>query len=307
MLNNKGLKSKDRVVRCLLLAAVCMFTLHITANDRIRIWEGTRVKAQSVTLDPYLPNGKGTKTAIIICPGGSYCWHDYKNEGKEVAKWLRDNGIAAFILKYRVQGMFQYVTHSRLLFGGNQHPDMISDVQRAIQYVRENAEQYGVEKIGVMGFSAGGHLAMSSAVFASTDFLAKYGISTSVSLRPDFVAPIYPVVSFSHPDSHKRSRRALLGERRKSDTVLRDSLSLERHVPEDCPPVFLMNCKDDPVVKYHNSEMLDSALTIKNIPHKYIQYKTGRHGFGASKKKGSKECRQWKSEFLRWLKEVHIQ
>jgi acetyl esterase/lipase len=82
---------------------------------------------------------------------------------------------------------------------------------------------------------------------------------------------------------------------------MRDSLSLEKHVPKDCPPVFLVNCVDDPVVKYYNSVLLDSALTANKVPHKYIQYKTGGHGFGASTVKGTAECRQWKDEFLRWL------
>lgn len=86
---------------------------------------------------------------------------------------------------------------------------------------------------------------------------------------------------------------------------MRDSLSVERHIPEDCPPVFLVNCKDDPVVKYHNSELLDSALTSKGIPHRYIQYQTGGHGFGASNVRGTAECRQWRSEFMKWIKELY--
>ena len=119
--------------------------------------------------------------------------------------------------------------------------------------------------------------------------------------RPDFIAAIYPVVSMSHPDTHKRSRRALLGEYRKYDKAMRDSLSIEKHIPKDCPPVFLVNCKDDHVVKYHNSELLDSALTAQGISHRYIQYQTGGHGFGASETKGTAECRAWKKEFLNWL------
>ena len=91
---------------------------------------------------------------------------------------------------------------------------------------------------------------------------------------PDFVAAIYPVVSMSHPCTHKRSRRALLGEYRKYNKSMRDSLSLEKHVTKGCPPVFLVNCKDDPVVKYHNSELLDSALTVQGVEHRYIQYQT---------------------------------
>ena len=84
----------------------------------------------------------------------------------------------------------------------------------------------------------------------------------------------------------------------------RDSLSLEKHVSPDCPPVFLVNCQDDPIVKYHNSELLDSALTANHVPHRYIQYKTGGHGFGASDTKGTEECRQWKQEFLEWIQHL---
>ena len=87
---------------------------------------------------------------------------------------------------------------------------------------------------------------------------------------------------------------------------MRDSLSLERHVPDDCPPIFLVNCVDDDVVDYHNSVMLDSALNAKNIEHKYVQYQTGGHGFGASETRGTEESRQWKNEFLEWLDEVKL-
>ena len=106
------------------------------------------------------------------------------------------------------------------------------------------------------------------------------------------------------PCVHKRSRRALLGENKVSDRQLCDRLSLEEHVPEDCPPVFLVNCKDDPVVDYHNSELLDSALQAHHVPHVYLQYQTGGHGFGASDKKGTSESRQWRQAFLAWVREL---
>ena len=277
-------------------------------TEAVRIWEGTGVGSRKVTLLPFLPteNLYGG-VAVIVCPGGSYCWHDYETEGTEVARWLQSEGIAAFVLKYRVQGIFQYITHSRAIFGGHKHPDMLEDIQRAIQLLRERAGFYGIHpyRIGAMGFSAGGHLVMSSACFSATDFLARQGIEHTVSLRPDFVAPIYPVVSMSHPVTHKRSRRALLGEWGKFSRSLRDSLSLERHVPADCPPVFLMNCIDDPVVEFQNSVLLDSALTGKGIPHLYIQYRTGGHGFGASDTLGTAECRQWRNEFIKWLKKLY--
>ena len=115
------------------------------------------------------------------------------------------------------------------------------------------------------------------------------------------MVPIYPVVTMVESCVHKRSRRALLGDSRMKNRALRDLLSLERHVPTDCPPVFLVNCKDDPIVKYQNSELLDSALTSQKAPHRYIQYQTGGHGFGASERKGTAECRQWKKEFLSWF------
>lgn len=297
----------NRIVFILLFVWLALEPLKAQAS-LIHIWDNTSVRNRSVTLQSFLPDSNYYEgAAVIVCPGGSYSWHDYDVEGVEVARWLQKEGIAAFVLKYRVQGIFQYITHSRAIFGGVQHPDMLEDIQRAIQIVREKAKQYNISpyRIGVMGFSAGGHLVMSSACFYTSDFIARKGIRHAVSLRPDFVASIYPVVSMSHPDTHKRSRRALLGEWRQFNHDMRDSLSLELHIPYDCPPVFLVNCKDDPIVKYHNSELLDSALTSKHIPHHYIQYQTGGHGFGASNILGTKECRQWRNEFIHWLKNIY--
>ena len=97
-----------------------------------------------------------------------------------------------------------------------------------------------------------------------------------------------------------------MGENRVKDARLRDSLSLEQHVPSDCPPVFLVNCKDDPVVDYRNSVLLDSALQARHVPHVYLQYQTGGHGFGASDAKGTPECRQWRQAFLEWIKGIKI-
>lgn len=290
---------------------ILLLSIVVCANaaDKISIWQGTSVHNRSVTLEVFLPeNVQGPVPAVIVCPGGSYCWHDYETEGTVVARWLADNGIAAFVLNYRVQGVFNYITHARILFPGHRHPQMIQDGQRAIQFVREHASEYNIDanRLGVMGFSAGGHLVMSLGEFFHTDFLRPLGINTSVSLRPDFVAPIYPVVTFSENVCHKRSRRALLGEYGKHRKNMRDSLSLERHVPTDCPPVFLVNCKDDPIVKYQNSEILDSALTARGVGHQYIQYMTGGHGFGASEQKGTAECRQWKAAFIAWLRKISI-
>ena len=244
-------------------------------------------------LTAFLAESEMPVPAVIVCPGGSYSWLDMKTEGTEVAQWLQRNGISAFVLRYRVQGILPYITHSRLLFRGHQHPDMVEDLQWAVRYVREHAEEYGInpQRVGVMGFSAGGHLSLS---LEASPIPSQGGVK--------FIAAIYPVVSLSEPCAHKRSRRALLGEYRKYSRRMRDSLSIEKHITKDCPPVFLVNCKDDPIVKYHNSELLDSALTAQGVPHCYIQYQTGGHGFGASETKGSAESRAWKDEFLSWLR-----
>lgn len=272
------------------------------AQEKFNIWKGTTTK-KHVEMTTYLaPKNEtskpGAKTignkAVIVCPGGSYFWHDMQHEGVEVAEWLRRQGISAFVLKYRTAGWWAFFSHDRYVRRGVRHPDAINDLRQALRYVRAHAAEWNInpDSIGAMGFSAGGHLVMSTA-----ELLPK-------AERPAFIAPIYPVVTMTEPCVHKRSRRALLGDSRKNNQRLRDSLSLERHVPDDCPPVFLVNCQDDPIVKYHNSELLDSALTAHQVPHRYIQYKTGGHGFGASEVKGTAECRQWKGEFLKWISKL---
>lgn len=249
----------------------------------------------NLALTAYLADGENN-TAIIVCPGGSYFWLDLETEGHMVAQWLQRNHISAFVLRYRTAGVFAFISHYRYLFRGHRYPDPQDDLRQAIQHIKAHAKEYGISEthIGVMGFSAGGHLVMSSGELFEPDD------------KPAFIASIYPVVTMSDDCAHKRSRRALLGDNRKKDKLLRDSLSLERHVPADCPPVFLVNCKDDPTVKYHNSELLDDALTTMHIPHTYIQFQTGGHGFGASDTKGSEECRTWKLKFLNWLDSLNL-
>ena len=294
------------LVFCLLL----LFFGQTFAQESIPLWEGFDVPhGKQVTLTPYLADGNETGLAVIVCPGGSYYWLDEETEGDNVALWLQQNGISAFVLRYRAAGFGAFAWRYRVLFRGKQYPDMLTDAQRALQWVREHAEENQIdpEKVGMMGFSAGGHLVMSAACFNECNFLKENGIETKVSLRPTFVAPIYPVVTMRESCVHKRSRRALLSEKHKNDPVMRDSLSLERHIPANCPPVFLVNCTDDPVVDYRNSILLDSALTAHKIDHRYYRYHTGGHGFGASEEKGTPECRAWKKEFLNWVKTRYTQ
>ena len=271
------------------LLTILLLCLPLAVLAQINIWEHTACR-KKVTLYPYVLQGKDHR-AVIVCPGGSYFWHDMEVEGACVAKWLNENGITAFVLRYRTAYTPAFLLHHRALFRGNRYPDPQDDLRQALRLVRERAEEFGINphQVGAMGFSAGGHLVMSAAeLFCPAD-------------RPDFVAPIYPVVTFTEDCMHRRSRRGLLGDNKRKDEKLTDLLSLERHVPADCPPVFLMNCKDDPIVDYRNSELLDSALTAQHIPHRYVQYETGGHGFGASDMKGSEECRTWKERFLTWM------
>lgn len=286
-------------ISCILLGINCY-----ADENSINIWEGTDCNAK-VRLTPYLADGDNN-IACIVCPGGSYFWLDKKTEGVGVAEWLQSQGISAFVLEYRVGGVPAFITHYRLISRGHRYPDMLQDVQRAIQLVRENADKYHIDpdKLGVMGFSAGGHLTAMSGIFFDTDVLSETGVKPDVSLKPNFIAPIYPVVSMVDKSVHKRSRRGLLGEGKSISKEMKDSLSLEKHVRADMPPTYLMNCVDDPIVKYHNSELLDSAMTAMRVNHRYVQFKTGGHGFGATAAKTTQEAIAWKEDFLNWLKDI---
>lgn len=265
-----------------------------SALAAVNIWEETPGH-ERVQLTPYIATGDVKPVSVIVCPGGSYFWHDINVEGHDVARWLQQNGITAFVLKYRAGGVWAFVSHYRLLWRGHRYPDPQDDLLQALRYVRSHAGKFGIDptRIGAMGFSAGGHLVMSAAELFTQDE------------RPAFVAPLYPVVTMTHECVHKRSRRGLLGDSKTRDAALRDTLSLELHVPADCPPVFLVNCVDDPIVDYRNSVLLDSALTAQGVKHVYLQYRTGGHGFGASDTKGTAECRQWKEQFLEWITTIY--
>lgn len=288
----------------IIIALLSAVYISSPAQEKFRIYDSRKEGPSRVRVTAYIPEEGDSLAAVIVCPGGSYFWLDPRSESKVTGEWLKSNGIAAFVLRYRTGGFWAFSTWSRPVFGGNQFPDMFVDIQQALRFLRENAEKFRIdpEKTGVMGFSAGGHLAVASGIYAGTDFSGHQGDSL---IRPDFIAAIYPVVTMKGQYAHERSIRGLLGDNWKKERAgLTDSLSLEKHVTPDCPPVFLVNCEDDPTVRWQNSQMLDSALTAEGVQHKYIRYSTGGHGFGADEKKGSAESRQWKNEFLMWLKEV---
>ena len=253
--------------------------------------------------------------AVIICPGGSYHHLGMPHEGFASARWFSSHGIAAFVLRYRVA------------YNCHHYPDQLEDIQMAIVYIREHAEEFNIEKnkVGAIGYSAGGHLVTMAGEFASThNELSKLGIKTSESVRPDFVMPIYPVVSMQDDIGHKWSRRSLLGHQWKEPKAtkgwsplnfwghaysqsLKDEFSMELNVPDDMPPTFILACQDDPVVIYENSVRLEKALSEKNIPHTFVSYPKGGHGFGMKENSFIIEETHWNDEkLLPWLREIGI-
>lgn len=248
------------------------------------------VTAYSQKLTAFIPEpDKANGAAVVVCPGGSYYWLSKKVEGTMVAERLADAGFAAFLLYYRHSGT-RYFLFRDLAFPQNHYPDALDDLRDAVIGIRKNASEYSIDpsRIGVMGFSAGGHLVLNS----GEEVIEDQGISS----RPSFIVSVYPVVTMSDESIvHKRSRTALLG-RRVKDESLRRRLSMELDVPSDMPPVFLVNCADDPIVDYRNSEVMDKALSKSGIPHMYIQYPSGGHGFGVSS--GDAD---WFGHFLDWF------
>jgi acetyl esterase/lipase len=284
--------NKTKLIICFMIFSA----LPLSAREAIKIWERKDMtqKERWSELSVFLPEKPDTSgISVIICPGGSYYWLCMDNEGAAVAKYLNEQGITAFVLKYRTA------------MRGNHHPAMIQDLQRAMQMVKENAENYGInpEKIGVMGFSAGGHLAGTQAEYFDTDFIGS-GKALSTPVKPYFAAMIYPVVSMAGEEIvHKKSRKNLLGK--KYSPELAKMMSLEKNVREDMPPIFLMHCTGDKTVDYRNSAALDKALTEKNVSHKFLlldEKGRGGHGFGILP---NGKATGWIDEFLKWLQTIN--
>ena len=268
------------------------------ASQKIKIWKDVKIKGAAISsLQPYFADEtNNTGAAVIIAPGGSYHHLGMGHEGHKVAQWFQKNGINAFVLRYRVSG------------DGFNHPAMLEDMQRSIQIVRENASKWKIntKKVGAIGFSAGGHLVVMAGAFGdNVNELTKLGIKTNESLKPDFVIPIYPVVSMQDDIYHAWSRKSLTGSKEPSQAI-KDKFSMEKQITSKMCPVFLLCNKDDRTVKYQNSVRLDEALTKAGVPHIFILNEKGDHGFGMGNGKFVKET-HWNDEWLLpWLKEEGI-
>lgn len=214
----------------------------------------------------YPAAGETKNSAVIICPGGGYAGLTYSFEGIETAKWLSSKGIQAFILKYRLP-------NDKSMKDRKNGP--LQDAQQAIRYVRANAEKYGINKsqIGIIGFSAGGHLAST----ASTHYNDKvYESEYQVSARPDFSILIYPVITLDPALTHAGTREALIGK--DAELALTDRFSSNKQVTKDTPPAFLVHALDDTVVPYENSILYANALRKTGVQCELHLYSAGDHG-----------------------------
>lgn len=220
------------------------------------------------TLEVYLPEkDKATGTAVIIIPGGSYAVVVYQGEGISNAKQFAKNGIAAFVLKYRLpdDSTMQNKTIGPL-----------QDAQQAIKFVRENAGRWGVDvnKVGIVGFSAGGHLASTAATHFEKAVIKN---AKNTNLRPDFQVVVYPVISMQDSLTHRDSRNNLLGRNPSKQTI--DLYSNELQVSKNTPPTYITHAADDNVVDVDNSIRYFEALRHNKVPVEMHIYQSGGHGF----------------------------
>jgi acetyl esterase/lipase len=293
---------KTVFIIALVTVSLTMTTLQAQETPSpLPLWQGT-VPASAGTsekdvpyLIPYLPDvEKATGTAIVICPGGGYGHLAMDHEGHQIARWFSEHGIAAFILRYR------------LPVDGYRHPIPLLDAQQAIRKIRSEASQRGLspDRIGILGFSAGGHLASSVATHFQKPVLLESmepGIS-SVSCRPDFQVLVYPVITMQNSVTHGGSRKNLLGDNPSSELI--DLMSNEKQVTPQTPPAFLVHANDDRGVVPENSILFYEALRKSNVPAELHIFFKGGHGFGMRPQTGP--AADWPRLCTDWLKMMEL-
>lgn len=256
----------------------------VNSTNWIKIREITK---PSIQVYP-APVDKNTGTGIVVCPGGSYYGVSFINEGIEVAKWLNGLGISAFVLHYRLPDD---------VIMTNKSIAPMQDGQEAIRMVRRHAKEWGVDphKIGIMGFSAGGHLAST----VSTHFDEKvYESVDTISARPDFSVLIYPVISMDLSITHQESRENLIGKNPSPEMV--KHFSNELYITDKTPPTFMVHSIDDGAVPVENSIEYALALKKNEIPCELHIYEQGGHGYGLGKYGGTVST--WSEASGKWLK-----
>ncbi len=243
-------------------------------------------KVTTPTLEIYLPaQGKAKGSAVVICPGGGYAVLAYDHEGQQVARWFQDQGVAAIILKYRLPS-------DEIMENKNVGP--LQDVQEAIRTARRHAKEWGFDagKIGIMGFSAGGHLAATATTMYSDNV---YTVSDDTSARPDFSILVYAVISMQKEITHSGSRANLLGK--EPSQALVDHFSNELQVNAQTPPAFLIHAQDDTVVPVENSLRYFQSMKKNGVAGELHIHEKGGHGFGLKGPSG-----HWTAELTAWMK-----
>lgn len=266
----------------------------------LRLWEGAAPGAQGdgpadiPDLTPYLPAPEAaTGAAVVVLPGGGYGGLA-PHEGADYALFLQQHGIAAFVVKYRLGSR------------GYRHPCMLNDAARALRIVRARAAEWKIDpaRIGIMGSSAGGHLASTLLTHWDAGRADAADPVDRLSSRPDFGILCYAVISMQTNTTHMGSRGNLLGEN--PDPALADSLSNELQVRADTPPCFIWHLYGDTAVKVENSLLFASALSRSKVPFSLHVYEGTRHGTGLGDKAPFAHTHPWAGELLFWLKERKI-
>lgn len=245
-------------------------------------------KVSVPSLTAFVPaEGNANGSSVIICPGGGYRYLSINKEGYRVAEWFAERGITAFVLKNRLPSE-EIMTNKSI--------GPLQDAQRAIRLVRENAEQWNLDttKVGIMGFSAGGHLAASAATLFNE---RTYSGDVAVSARPDFSVLIYPVISMDPDITHNGSRINLLGDKPSDEAI--SKFSAEEQVTEKTPTAFLVHATDDVSVPVENSLRYFLALKEYRVPVEMHIYQDGGHGFGMGRGLTSDS---WPEALELWMK-----
>lgn len=301
-----------KTVLTLTLALMAFFS---QAQDfTIPLWEGTPplqkemdlketsvregilriANVQNPTIEVYLPTRQiATGKAVLIFPGGGYGILAYDWEGTDFAKWLNAQGIAGIVVKYRLP-------KSESLTDPKEVP--LLDAQRAMRLARHHAAEWSIDpaQIGVMGFSAGGHLASTVSTQYKHEVDRPKDAIDALSARPDFSILVYPVISFRDASAHSGSRNALIGENASQELI--DRFSGELNVNAETPPTFLVHAQDDAGVPIENSFLYYKALHQNKVKASLHIYPTGSHGFGFGLGKGSLDG--WRDVLLGWMNDL---
>jgi acetyl esterase/lipase len=264
----------------------------VSANDEVNTRDGI-LRISNISIPGYIFYSAGNespKPCVIICPGGGYRILAAEHEGIDVAKYFNSIGIHALVVKYRIPSDKNQIDKKYA---------PLQDVQQAIYLARKNAKKWkiNINKVGVVGFSAGGHLASTLAVHYDDVKIKK---RRNISLRPDFQILAYPVISFTKY-AHIGSRKNLLGSD-SSETILK-YFSNELHVNSSSPIAFLMHARDDKSVSIENSLIYQHALKSFGVEVELFQYETGGHGFGLVNKTSPDS---WVNAMKMWLQKNHI-